>query len=80
MPRRLRRFVLSVVVAMASMLAALPVEAAPDDPASLMCTGVGTVVLPPGPPSSSGLITIVVNGKLITTWHVPGPCGTPGSG
>jgi hypothetical protein len=43
-----------------------------------ICTEIGTVTLPPGSPPKQGLITVEVNGRVVTTHWVPGPCAAPG--
>jgi hypothetical protein len=44
-----------------------------------MCTQFGTALLPANaPPVKGGIITIEVNGQIINTHAVPGPCNAPG--
>jgi len=44
-----------------------------------MCTEFGTALLPANaPPVRGGILTVEVNGRLIVTKAVPGPCNAPG--
>jgi hypothetical protein len=46
---------------------------------TMMCTQFGTALLPANaPPVKGGIITVEVNGQIITTHAVPGPCNAPG--
>ena len=46
---------------------------------TMVCTQFGTALLPANaPPIKGGIITVVVNGQVITTHFVPGPCNAPG--
>jgi hypothetical protein len=59
-------------------LGASPAEAAPAT-VTTMCTEFGTALLPENaPPVRGGVITVEVNGQIITTQAVPGPCNAPG--
>ena len=44
-----------------------------------MCTEFGTALLPENaPPMRGGVLTVEVNGRIITTKALPGPCNAPG--
>ena len=46
---------------------------------TMVCTQFGTALLPANaPPIKGGIITVEVNGQVITTHFVPGPCNAPG--
>ena len=46
---------------------------------TMLCTQFGTALLPANaPPVKGGIITVEVNGQIITTHAVPGPCNAPG--
>jgi hypothetical protein len=66
---------LSLVTALASTAPAMADSAAS---VTMVCTQFGTVSLPPGPPPAQGVITVSVNGRVVTTTFVPGPCAAPG--
>ena len=63
----------------AAGLAAAPAYADGAATVTMMCTQFGTALLPANaPPVKSGIITVEVNGQIITTQAVPGPCNAPG--
>jgi hypothetical protein len=71
-----------VLIALAltgATLGMIPAAAA-QEPATvtMVCTEFGTALLPPGSPSKSGVVTVIVGGQTITTAFVPGPCQAPG--
>ena len=67
--------VLGLTVAAAGVAAPAHAAATVD----MMCTGYGTAVLPANaPPMRAGTITVEVNGQVIVTKAVPGPCNAPG--
>jgi hypothetical protein len=46
---------------------------------TMLCTQFGTALLPANaPPVKGGIIAVEVNGQIITTPAVPGPCNAPG--
>jgi hypothetical protein len=69
---------LGAAVAAAGMAAA-PAYAAGAATVTAECTQFGTALLPANaPPVKGGIITVEVNGQIITTQAVPGPCNAPG--
>jgi hypothetical protein len=71
-----------VLIALAltgAMLSIIPAATA-QEPATVttVCTQYGTALLPPGPPPNSGELQVIVDGQIITTVFVPGPCHAPG--
>jgi hypothetical protein len=62
-----------------AMLSIIPTATA-EEPATVttLCTQYGTALLPPGPPPKSGELRVIVDGQVITTVFVPGPCHAPG--
>ena len=75
----MRRRIIGVVAAafLALALSVVPAFAGAAT-VTTICTEFGTVTLPPGPPPKQGLITVEVNGRLVTAHWVPGPCAAPG--
>ena len=68
--------VLGLTVAAVGMTA--PAYAAPAT-VTEVCTEFGTALLPENaPPVKAGILTVEVNGQVITTQAVPGPCNAPG--
>ena len=68
--------VLGLTVAAAGITAPAYAGAATTD---RMCTEFGTALLPANaPPVKGGIVTVEVNGQLVTTRAVPGPCNAPG--
>jgi hypothetical protein len=69
---------LGMAVAAAGMAAA-PAYADGAATVTMMCTQFGTALLPANaPPVKGGILTVEVNGQIITTHAVPGPCNAPG--
>ena len=67
------------IAAMAAGIAAAPAQAQDPADVTMVCTQFGTAILPENaPPIKAGVITIEVDGQLITTQFVPGPCNAPG--
>jgi hypothetical protein len=72
-----------VLIALAltgAMLSIIPAATAQEPAATVttVCTQFGTALLPPGPPPKSGELQVIVDGQIITTVFVPGPCHAPG--
>jgi len=71
-----------VLIALALSGATLSIipTATAQEPATVttVCTEFGTALLPPGPPPKSGELRVIVDGQVITTVFVPGPCHAPG--
>lgn len=80
----MRALLVRSAVALGMAVAAAGVAAAPayaDGAATVTqeCTQFGTALLPANaPPVKAGIITVEVNGQIITTHAVPGPCNAPG--
>ena len=69
---------LGVAVAAAGMAVA-PAYAQGSATVTAVCTEFGTALLPANaPPVKGGIITVEVNGRIIATQAVPGPCNAPG--
>ncbi len=80
MPRTHGAICLAIVVAVAASFgSALPAAAASKKVSTvdLVCAPV-TPLLPPGPPADTAQVTIEVDGQVVTTHSVPGPCPAPG--
>ncbi len=73
-----KRIAIAAGVLMSILSVAAPVGAQGKAEVTTVCTQFGSVVLPPGPPPKQGLITVEVNGRVVTTRFVPGPCAAPG--